>query len=119
MDEHVNLFVVPMTEKEQLELSDLLDEFTQLYENDFDGCVIENNYDATLEELHDQFKGLYDMVKDLDSKALDWYDARDHRIKQMCERAQATDVCPHCCEKCAWNVNLKKHGLKTPDGNEQ
>lgn len=29
---------------------------------------------------------------------------QDKKKKEMCIKSIQTHVCPHCCEKCAWNV---------------
>ena len=28
----------------------------------------------------------------------------DEIKRKMCERAVLSSVCPHCCDKCAWNI---------------
>lgn len=65
-DTHVNLFKKPMTEQEQLELSGLLDDFSQMYDNDFFDYI-----DGDADELLYAFKGLYNMVDMLTVRALD------------------------------------------------
>lgn len=64
MEEYINLFEKPMTKQEQLELSNLLDKFLILYENDFDGMLDED-------DLLYEFGQLYEMVKLLSNRALD------------------------------------------------
>lgn len=67
MNEKENLFAKPMSEKEQLELSDLLDKFFLMYENNFD-CLI-GDIDEDADFLKYEFKGLYDMVSMLSARA--------------------------------------------------
>ena len=55
-----------MSEKEQLELSDLLDKFFLMYENNFD-CLI-GNVDDDADFLSYELKGLYDMVRMLSDR---------------------------------------------------
>lgn len=68
MDEKVNFFAHPMSEEEQLELSDLLDKFFLMYENDFD-CLI-GDIDEDTDFLKYEFKGLYEMVSMLSDRAI-------------------------------------------------
>lgn len=62
MEEHINLFEKPMTKQEQLELSNLLDKFLILYENNFDGMLDED-------DLLYEFEQLYEMVNLLSNRA--------------------------------------------------
>ena len=62
----VNLFEKPLSETEQLELSDLLDKFFLMYENNFDCLVGDVTDDADF--LSYEFKGLYDMVRMLSDR---------------------------------------------------
>jgi hypothetical protein len=64
-DEHINIFS-NITETEQIELSDLLDKFLQLYENDFFDVVDD---DDDREQLMDEFKHLYNMVDMLQDRS--------------------------------------------------
>jgi hypothetical protein len=67
MDEHMNLFEVPMSEQEQFELSDYLNDFLNMYENGFaDQVNDEDDRDTLLYE----FKKLYDMVDMLQDRTL-------------------------------------------------
>lgn len=59
-EEHINFFFAPLDEKQQVEISDLLDDFIQAYENGF----------ADQEDLCDDFEGLYDFIKDWQDRAL-------------------------------------------------
>lgn len=68
MDEKVNFFAHPMSEEEQLELSDLLDKFFLMYENGFD-CLI-GDIDDDTDFLKYEFKGLYEMVSMLSDRAI-------------------------------------------------
>lgn len=54
-DGKVNLFKVPMTEKEQLKMSDFLDGFQQWYDNCFDEDSPDNYF-------HSDLSGLYKMI---------------------------------------------------------
>lgn len=65
-EDKVNLFEKPLSETEQLELSDLLDKFLLAYENNFD-CLI-GDVDDDADFLRYEFKGLYDMVRMLSDR---------------------------------------------------
>lgn len=69
-DTHVNLFKKPMTEQEQLELSDLLDKFSQMYDNGFEDQLT-GDKDGDSEYLIYEFKQLFNMVDMLTVRALD------------------------------------------------
>lgn len=60
-EEHINFFYAPLDERQQIELSDLLDDFAQAYENGF----------AEEDDLCDSFEGLYDFIKDWQDRALE------------------------------------------------
>lgn len=60
-EEHINFFFAPLNEQQQVEISDLLDDFIQAYENDF------ADQEA---DLCDNFEGLYDFIKDWQDRAL-------------------------------------------------
>lgn len=64
--DELNLFGKPLSETEQLELSDLLDKFLQAYENNFDSLTGDVDDDADF--LMYEFKGLYDMVRILSDR---------------------------------------------------
>ena len=66
MGDKVNLFEKPLSETEQLELSDLLDKFFLMYENNFD-CLV-GDVDDDADFLSYEFKGLYNMVKMLSDR---------------------------------------------------
>ena len=68
MDDKVNFFEKPMSEEEQLELSDLLDKFLLTYENDFD-CLI-GDVEEDTDYLNEEFKRLYEMVSMLSDRAI-------------------------------------------------
>lgn len=68
-DGHVNMFKYPLTEKEQFELSDLLDKFLQMYENNFADQLIGDREDDSDTLLY-EFKSLYELVDKLFTKAL-------------------------------------------------
>ncbi len=59
-DEHVNLFKYEMTEQEQIDLSDALNDFVKLYENGFDGLIGDVNEDE--DYFLYEFKELYNIV---------------------------------------------------------
>lgn len=65
--EHVNLFFSPLSEQQQVELSDLLDDFVIAYENSFADQVDDPDDQDTL--LYET-KQLYDFVKDWEDRAL-------------------------------------------------
>lgn len=65
--EHVNFFFSPLDEQQQIELSNLLDDFLQAYENGFADQVGDPDDQDTL--LYET-KQLYDFVKDWEDKAL-------------------------------------------------
>ena len=69
MDDKVNFFEKPMSEEEQLELSDLLDKFLLTYENDFD-CLI-GDIEEDTDYLKDEFKRFYEMVVMLSDRAIE------------------------------------------------
>lgn len=69
MDGKVNFFEKPMSEEEQLELSDLLDKFLLTYENDFD-CLI-GDIEEDTDYLKDEFKRFYEMVVMLSDRAIE------------------------------------------------
>lgn len=65
--EHVNLFFSPLDEQQQVELSDLLDDFVIAYENGFADQIGDSDDQDTL--LYES-KQLYDFVKDWEDRAL-------------------------------------------------
>lgn len=69
-DQQVNMFKKPMTEQEQLELSDLLDKFLQMYENGF-ADQLTGDTDDDADNLKYEFGQLYNLVKMLSDRALD------------------------------------------------
>lgn len=68
-DDAVNLFKYKMSTDEQIEFSNILDDFLLAYENDFD-CIPDLTSD-NIEDLKDEFEKLYDMIKVLDDRFLD------------------------------------------------
>lgn len=60
-EEHINFFFAPLDEQQQIDLSDLLDDFIQAYENGFADQE---------DDLCDSFEGLYDFIKDWQDRAL-------------------------------------------------
>lgn len=64
----VNMFEQQMTEDEQLELSEALDDFIQMYENRFED---QTNDEETREILMDEFEHLYDLVYLLNKKEIE------------------------------------------------
>lgn len=66
--EHINLFYAPLSEQQQEELSDLLDDFVLAYENHFADQVDEGDEQTALE---DEFEQLYGFIKDWQDKACD------------------------------------------------
>jgi len=68
-DNHVNLFKKPMSEQEQLELSDKLDDFLQMYENGF-ADQLSGDVEDDADYLTYEFKALYQIVKMLEDRAI-------------------------------------------------
>ena len=69
-NEHVNMFLIPMTESEQIELSDALDDFLQAYENEFFDLILEDDRDETSDTLCYEFKELYELIKKLSDRVI-------------------------------------------------
>lgn len=65
--EHVNLFCAPLSVSEQFELSDLLDDVVQMYENGF--CDQVSN-DDDRDELLYEFKRLVEFVDEWSVRAM-------------------------------------------------
>lgn len=74
-DEHLNIFQIPMTESEQIELSDALDNFSQAYENEFFDLILEGEREETSNALCYEFKELYELINKLSDRAItgDYY----------------------------------------------
>lgn len=66
--EHVNLFYAPLNEQQQDELSDLLDDVTLLYENNFADQVSDPD---DQDNLMYEFKRLYEFLKEWEGRACD------------------------------------------------
>lgn len=66
--QHINLFAKTMSEQEQLELSNLLDDMIVMYENNFDFLIGDIEEDADF--LNCELKRLYGMIKMLENRVL-------------------------------------------------
>lgn len=69
MDEQVTLFETAMSVQEQIELSNLLDKFTQMYENCFYD-QLHDDIELSSEDLQYELGSLYRFVKDLEKRVL-------------------------------------------------
>ena len=59
----LNLFRSPMSEEKQIELSNALDDFIQVYENEFYNQIVEGDADETSYWLCRELKDLYNLVE--------------------------------------------------------
>lgn len=64
MGEKINLFEIPLTVEEQYQLSDLLDGYSQWYENYFDEDSPDNDFHNDLTGLYKMISMLYKRVPD-------------------------------------------------------
>lgn len=67
MSEYVNLFEKPMTIQEQIELSNALDKFSQMYENGFLD-QLHNDIELSSEDLEYELGALYRIIKELENR---------------------------------------------------
>lgn len=71
MGNEVNMFSAPLSEEEQIELSNVLDHFFQLYQNGFADQIVEDGADETSDNLCDELKDLYELVNQLIDRAIE------------------------------------------------